>query len=62
MKGAFWIVVAVVILFVGFMLGYSIPPFIHSGAFSERKVKGVSIEIGAEEEKYYQDLYGEEGE
>lgn len=56
----FAIVIIVVTLFLGFMLGYSIPPFIHAGVFSEREEKGVSVEIDKSTEEYYQNLYKEE--
>jgi hypothetical protein len=54
--------VVTVILFVGFMLGYSIPPFIHAGVFSDREEKGVAVEIDQETEDYYKNLYQEEDE
>jgi hypothetical protein len=47
---------------VGFLLGYSIPPFIHAGVFSDREEKGVAIEIDEELEKYYENLYPEDEE
>jgi hypothetical protein len=62
MKKHFALVVVTVILFVGFMLGYSIPPFIHAGVFSDREEKGVAVEIDQETEDYYKDLYQEEDE
>ena len=62
MNKHFTLVVVTVILFVGFMLGYSIPPFIHAGVFSEREEKGVAVEIDQETEDYYKNLYQEEDE
>jgi hypothetical protein len=62
MKKHFTVVVVTVILFVGFMLGYSIPPFIHAGVFSDREEKGVAVEIDQETEDYYKNLYQEEDE
>ncbi|MEJ2314281.1 MAG: hypothetical protein P8Y85_05805 [Nitrospirota bacterium] len=61
-KKSFAIVMIVVTLFLAFMLGYSIPPYIHAGVFSEREEKGVAVEIDQNMEQYYQDLYsgGEE--
>lgn len=56
------IILLMVTLFVGFLLGYSIPPFIHAGVFSEREEKGVAIEIDEELESYYEDLYKENEE
>ncbi len=56
----FAIVIVMVTLFVSFMLGYSIPPFIHAGVFSDREEKGVAVEIDESVEEYYQNLYEEE--
>jgi hypothetical protein len=57
MKHAFGIVIIIVILFVGFLLGYSIPPFIHAGVFSDREEKGVEVVVDENLEKFYEDLY-----
>lgn len=57
MKYAFGIVILIVALFIGFLLGYSIPPFIHAGVFSDRAEKGVEILIDEDLEKFYEDLY-----
>jgi hypothetical protein len=58
MKHAFAIVIIVVTLFIGFLLGYSIPPFIHAGVFSsERAEKGVEVKVDEDMEKFYEDLY-----
>ncbi len=62
MNKSFWIVILVVSLFVGYMLGYSIPPFLQSGAFSDRAEKGVAIEIDEDMEQYYKDLFKDEEE
>lgn len=51
-------VIAVVTLFTGFLIGFSVPPFIHAGVFSEeRKEKGVESKIDKNMEQYYKDLY-----
>jgi hypothetical protein len=55
------IVIVVVILFVGFLLGYSIPPFVQAGVFSSgRTEKGVKVKIDKKMEDYYKNLYKEE--
>ena len=59
MNKAFGIIILVVTLFVGFLLGYSIPPFIHAGVFSDREEKGVEVVIDEDLEKFYEDLYKE---
>jgi hypothetical protein len=60
MNKHFVIVALVVVIFLGFLIGYSIPPFIHAGVFSEREQKGVEIKIDKEMEQYYKDLYESE--
>lgn len=62
MNKIFGIIILIVALYVGFLLGYSIPPFIHAGVFSGREEKGVEIVIDAETEKYYENLFKEEEE
>ena len=60
MNKVFGIIILIVTLFVGFLLGYSIPPFIHAGVFSDREEKGVEIVIDENMEKFYEDLYKED--
>ena len=48
MPKTFGLVVFIVVLFVGYLLGYSIPPFIHAGVFSDRETKGVELQIDEE--------------
>ena len=63
MKHMFGIIIVIVTLFVGFLLGYSIPPFIHAGVFSDREEKGVEVVVDENLEKFYEDLYKDnEGE
>ena len=57
MNKTFGMIILIVTLFVGFLLGYSIPPFIHAGVFSDREEKGVEIVIDENLEKFYEDLY-----
>lgn len=52
------IVFLITALFIGYMLGYSIPPFLHAGVFDDsRKVKGIEIKVDETIEKFYDDLY-----
>lgn len=60
MNKIFGIIILIVTLFVGFLLGYSIPPFIHAGVFSDREEKGVEVVIDEETEKYYDNLFKED--
>ena len=63
MKNMFGIIILIVALFIGFLLGYSIPPFIHAGVFSsDRAEKGVEVVIDEDLEKFYEDLYKENEE
>lgn len=57
MNKSFGIIILIVTLFVGFLLGYSIPPFIHAGVFSDREEKGVEVVIDQDMEKFYENLY-----
>ncbi|NCO83555.1 MAG: hypothetical protein COZ31_08320 [Nitrospirae bacterium CG_4_10_14_3_um_filter_44_29] len=50
------IVIILTTLFTGFLIGYSIPPYIQAGVFSERKEKGVESQIDKKMEQYYKDL------
>jgi len=59
MNKSFGIIILIVTLFVGFLLGYSIPPFIHAGVFSDREEKGVEVVIDEDMEKFYDNLYKE---
>ena len=62
MNNNFLIIVIVTTLFLGFLLGYSIPPFIHSGVFTGREVKGVEIKVDQETEDFYKNLYKDDDE
>lgn len=50
------IIIALVAVFTSFLIGYSIPPYIQAGVFSERKEKGVESQIDKKMEQYYKDL------
>ena len=57
MDRTFIIVLLVVTIFTGFLIGYSVPPFLEAGVFSGRKEKGVENKIDKSLEQYYKDLY-----
>jgi hypothetical protein len=57
MPKAFAAVLLIVVVFLGYLIGYSIPPFIQAGVFSDREEKGVAVEIDEDMEKYYEQLY-----
>lgn len=52
-------VILIVVLFTGFLIGFSIPPYIQAGVFSGRKEKGVESQIDKDLEKHYKDLFKE---
>lgn len=61
MKTNQWIIITVVMIFLGFLLGYSLPPFIEAGVVGggPNKVKaGTAIDTKTQD--YYKDLLKEE--
>ncbi len=57
MKTNLWIIIIVVVGFLGFLMGYSTPPFMHAGILSggeEQTEQGTAVDQDAEE--YYKDL------
>lgn len=61
MDRTFIIVLFVVTIFTGFLIGYSVPPFIEAGVFSGRKERGVESKIDKNLEQHYKDLYKTDG-
>jgi hypothetical protein len=57
MPKSFAAVLLIVAIFLGYLIGYSIPPFLQAGVFSDREEKGVAVEIDEDMEKYYEQLY-----
>lgn len=57
MDRTFIIVILVVTIFTGFLIGFSVPPFIQAGVFSGRKEKGVESQIDKGMEQHYKDLF-----
>lgn len=57
MDRTFIIVILIVAIFTGFLIGYSVPPFIQAGVFSGRKEKGVESQIDKNLEQHYKNLY-----
>lgn len=60
MDKTFTIAALIVTVFTGFLIGYSVPPFIEAGVFSERAEKGVASQIDKDLEQHYKDLYKSE--
>jgi len=57
MDRTFTIVALIVTVFTGFLIGYSVPPFIKAGVFSGRSEKGVESQIDKNLEQHYKKLY-----
>ena len=62
MKSGLWVVILVVSLFMGFMMGYSVPPMIEVGMIGadEGQSVGLKTKVDDEMEEYYKQLAGDE--
>ena len=58
MKNGLWVVILVVAIFMGFLMGYSLPPMFEVGLIGNNKDQpvGLKSEVNEEMEQYYQDL------
>ena len=58
MKNELWIVILVVAVFMGFMMGYSLPPMIEVGMIGAKPEQAIGVKSGInkEMEKYYKEL------
>jgi hypothetical protein len=61
MKSTFWIVVVLVSGFIGFLIGYSLPPFVEAGIIGggPNKVKA-GAQLDTKTQEYYKNLLKEE--
>lgn len=61
MKNELWIVILVVAVFMGFMMGYSLPPMIEVGMIGGKPEQAIGIksDVTKEMEQYYKDLQKE---
>ncbi len=60
MKSSLWIVIAVVAGFLGFMVGYSVPPLVEVGMIGGGGEKiGLKSEVSQDMEDHYRDLLEE---
>ena len=61
MKSTFWIVVVLVAGFTGFLIGYSLPPFVEAGIIGggPNKVKA-GAQLDTKTQEYYKNLLKEE--
>ncbi len=63
MKRDLWIVIAVTAAFVGFLIGYSLPPLIQTGMLTGKGEQAeLTRELGEDVEQYYRDLLKDEEE
>ncbi len=61
MKNTLWKVIVVVALFLGFLMGYSVPPMVEVGGVTGHGAKrGGEKELTQELRDYYKDLAEEE--
>ena len=58
MKSSLWVVILVVLSFMGFMMGYSLPPMFEVGLIggSGKQEIGLKSGVGDEMDKYYKEL------
>ena len=57
MKSGLWVVILVVAGFMGFMMGYSLPPMLEVGMIGGDGTEiGIKSEVDEDMEKYYSDL------
>ena len=58
MKNGLWVVIVVVAIFMGFLMGYSLPPMYEVGLIGNKNDQAVGLksEVNKEMEQYYQDL------
>ena len=61
MKNSLWVVILIVLSFMGFMMGYSLPPMYEVGLIggSGKQDVGLKSEISDEMEEYYKQLLKE---
>ena len=60
MKNTFWIIVVIVMGFTGFLIGYSLPPFVEAGIIGggPNKVKA-GAQLDTKTQEYYKNLLKE---
>lgn len=60
MKSDLWVVIAVTAAFIGFLMGYSLPPLVETGMLTGKGEQvGVAPELDKDMERYYRDLLEE---
>lgn len=58
MKNELWIVILVIAVFMGFMMGYSLPPMIEVGMIGGKPEQAIGVKSGVDKdmEQYYKEL------
>jgi len=58
MKNDLWVVIVITVTFVGFLIGYSLPPLVETGLLTGNTDQQAEItrELGKDMEQYYKDL------
>jgi len=61
MKSDLWVVIVVTVAFVGFLIGYSLPPLVETGMLTGKGGEAeMTRELGKDMEQYYRDLLKDE--
>jgi hypothetical protein len=62
MKSNLWIIIVVIAVFLGFMMGYTVPPFLESGVAGGKggAAAGAAPKIDKDMQEYYKNLLKEE--
>ncbi|GMR21192.1 MAG: hypothetical protein BMS9Abin36_1791 [Gammaproteobacteria bacterium] len=61
MKSDLWVVVVVTVAFIGFLIGYSLPPLVETGMLTGKGAEAeMTRELGKDMEQYYRDLLKDE--
>lgn len=61
MKNPLWIIIVIVAAFLGFMMGYSVPPFVETGfAGGKGKAAQPGQKLDKDMQNYYKNLYKED--
>jgi len=58
MKSDLWVVIIVTVAFIGFLIGYSLPPLVETGLLTGKGGEQAEMtrELGKDMEQYYRDL------
>jgi len=61
MKGDLWVVIVITVAFVGFLMGYSLPPLVETGMLVGKGKEAKAVQkLDKDMEQYYRDLQNDE--